>query len=47
MVDASATANVARPAENLAVHEVQPLSDSVSHAERPAEAAVDRVFAGL
>ena len=46
MVDASATANVARPAENLAVHEVQPLSDSVSHAERPAEAAVDRVFAG-
>jgi hypothetical protein len=39
--------DVTQSAETLAVHQVQDLSDSVSHVERQMEANVDRIFAGL
>lgn len=46
-VETWADARATRSVATLAVHQVQQLSGSVSHAQRPVEAAVDRVFAGF
>jgi hypothetical protein len=47
IVAMSSNAHAKRSVVTLAVHKVAQLSDTVSHAQRPVEAAVDRVFAGL